>query len=137
MGEVTAMGEPSKHEAQLVAAARERGVVFVLDPEHELFTLEWHGPRDELIEDDIKADYEKVLAWLIGEEAKDIATVHSILPRLGDAGEIDWSQPLADWTKDQMTDFLLIAWRLLGETGHGRISKPAVFDETVGDPIPF
>ena len=133
------MDGPSNHEAQLVAAARERGVVFVLDPEHELFTLEWPGPRDELIEDDIKENYEEVLAWLIAEEAKDIAIVHSILPRLADTAGIDWSQPLSDWSQDQMTGFLLIAWRLLVEAERtpDRALKPAVFEEKVGDPPPF
>ena len=127
---------------EIVTAARERGVVFVLDPEHELFTLEWHGPRDELIEDGIKENYEEVLAWLIAEEAKEIAIVHSILPRLADTG-VDWSQPLAAWTKGQMTGFLLIVRRLLGEAGRVRDQdgpgspKPAVFDEKVGDPCPF
>ena len=35
----------------IVAAARERGVIFVLDPERTLFTLDWRGPHDPLIEE--------------------------------------------------------------------------------------
>jgi hypothetical protein len=73
----------------------------------------------------------------------DSAVVRSILPALADQAGIDWAQPLAAWSSDTMTRFLLLAWRLIGEAeavrdhSPGRILKPAEFDERNGDPIPF
>ena len=48
----------------IVAAAREEGVVFQLAPEGDLFTLEWRGPVDPLIEAAIRANYEAILDLL-------------------------------------------------------------------------
>jgi hypothetical protein len=77
----------------------------------------------------------------------DVAVVTSIQPELADKAEIDWSQPLASWPKEVMTDFLMLAWRLISEAealrDHGpggilrRKEKEAEYDEKVGDPIPF
>jgi hypothetical protein len=73
----------------------------------------------------------------------DSAVVRSILPALADQAGIDWTQPLAAWSSDTMTGFLLLAWHLLGEAetardhGPGKILKKAEFDEKTGDPIPF
>jgi hypothetical protein len=73
----------------------------------------------------------------------DVAVVRSILPALADKAGIDWALPLQAWSKDQMTSFLMVAWRLLGEAeterdhGPGRILKRAEFDEKTGDRIPF
>jgi hypothetical protein len=41
--------------------------VFDLDSEHSLFTLEWRGPFDPLIDEAIRGNYEAILAWLIRE----------------------------------------------------------------------
>jgi hypothetical protein len=51
----------------IVAAARERGVIFDLAPERDLFTLEWRGPVDPLIDEAIRDNYEAILAYLIRE----------------------------------------------------------------------
>ena len=73
----------------------------------------------------------------------DVAVVRSILPALADQAGIDWSQPLAAWSSDVMTGFLLLAWRLISEAeivrdhGPGTILKKAEFDEKTGDPVPF
>ena len=45
----------------------------------------------------------------------DVAAVSSILPLLADQAAIDWSQPLAAWSKDAMTNFLLLAWQLINK----------------------
>jgi hypothetical protein len=42
----------------------------------------------------------------------DVAVIRSILPTLADQVKIDWARPLADWSKDEMTGFLLHAWLL-------------------------
>lgn len=65
----------------------------------------------------------------------DVAVIRSILPALAEGSAIDWSQPLASWSPDMMTNFLLSAWRLIraAETardhGPGHILKRAEFDE--------
>src|SRR6516165_243795 len=52
----------------------------------------------------------------------DVAVVTSILPMLADQAGIDWSLPLEAWSKDVMTNFLLMAWRLISaaETARDR-----------------
>lgn len=73
----------------------------------------------------------------------DVAVIRSILPALADGSAIDWSQPLASWSPDMMTNFLLSACRLIRaaetarDNGPGHILKRAEFDEKTGDPIPF
>ena len=51
----------------IVAAARERGVAFVLAADRALFTLAWRGPHDPLIDRAVRDNYETILAWLIRE----------------------------------------------------------------------
>jgi hypothetical protein len=89
-------------------------------------------------------DQEETVRWTsLSPDPCDVAVVRSILPTLADQAGIDWNLPLAAWSKDQMTDFLMVAWRLIGETetvrdhGPGRILKKSEFNERVGDPIPF
>jgi hypothetical protein len=73
----------------------------------------------------------------------DVAAVTSILPMLADKAGVDWELPLKAWSKNEMTNFLLMAMRLI-ETAEvardsGKIlrqSQPE-FDEKAGDPIPF
>ena len=48
----------------IVRAAREAGVVFQLSPEGDLFTLEWRGPVDPLIEAAIRDNYDAILDLL-------------------------------------------------------------------------
>jgi hypothetical protein len=73
----------------------------------------------------------------------DTAVVRSTLPTLADQASIDWTQPLAAWSSDIMTNFLMLAWRLIGEAetirdhGPGKILKRAEFNEKTGDPIAF
>jgi hypothetical protein len=55
----------------VVATARSRGVVFTLAPDRALFTLDWRGPFDPLLERAIKDNYAAVLALLISEAEGD------------------------------------------------------------------
>jgi hypothetical protein len=41
--------------------------------------------------------------------------ITSILSELADKVAIDWSQPLVTWSRDTKVDFLMLAWRLIGE----------------------
>ena len=73
----------------------------------------------------------------------DVAVVGSILSALADTAKIDWSLPLSAWSKDTMTNFLMLAWQFMRDAEHardhgpGKILKKAEFDEKTGDPIPF
>jgi hypothetical protein len=42
-----------------------------------------------------------------------VAVVTSVLPKLAVTADIDWALPLLGWSKDQMTNFLLKAWKLI------------------------
>ena len=73
----------------------------------------------------------------------DVAVVSSILPTLADKAGVDWSLPLSAWSKDIMTNFLMLAWQFMRDAEHardhgpGKILRKAEFDEKTGDPIPF
>ena len=51
----------------IIASARGAGVVFFLSPDADLFTIEWRGPYDRLIDEAIRDNYDDILAWLIRE----------------------------------------------------------------------
>jgi hypothetical protein len=69
----------------------------------------------------------------------DVAAIESILPLLSEQPGLDWSQPLTAWSREQMTEFLLLARRLVDQAeiaaNQGKILRPskAEFD----DPVPF
>ncbi|RXH34362.1 hypothetical protein XH99_01035 [Bradyrhizobium nanningense] len=70
----------------------------------------------------------------------DVAAVKSILPLLADQAGIDWSKPLETWSKDTMTDFLLLAWRLVSAADVAREHGPGILRKAntkVVDSIPF
>lgn len=52
----------------------------------------------------------------------DVAAVTSILPTLADGTAIDWTLPLKAWSKDDMTNFLLMAMRLINAAEAARDS---------------
>jgi hypothetical protein len=54
----------------------------------------------------------------------DVAVVHSILPALAELAAIDWSQPLAAWSKDTMVSFLLLTWQLINKAEVARDHAP-------------
>jgi hypothetical protein len=69
----------------------------------------------------------------------DVAAVTSTLPTLADKAAIDWSRPLEAWSKDEMTNFLLMAMRLINaaETARdgGKILRKS--EPEFNDPIPL
>ena len=73
----------------------------------------------------------------------DVAVVTSILPMLADQAGIDWSLPLEAWSKDVMTNFLLMAWRLISaaETARDRGAGKKILQKSElaesNNPIPF
>jgi hypothetical protein len=73
----------------------------------------------------------------------DVAVVSSILPTLADNAGIDWALPLSAWSKDVMTNFLMLAWQLIRDAEHardhgpGKILRKAEINWETGDPLPF
>jgi hypothetical protein len=54
----------------------------------------------------------------------DVAVVTSIMPKLAETAGIDWSLPLQAWSKDMMTNFLMLAWKLINESECARDRGP-------------
>jgi hypothetical protein len=54
----------------------------------------------------------------------DVAVITSILPTLADQAGIDWALPLSAWSKDTMTNFLLLAWQLIDNAEAARDHGP-------------
>ena len=71
----------------------------------------------------------------------DVAIVRAILPQFTDQAGIDWAMPLADWSEDVMTDFLLLAWQLITKAeaalnhGPGKIIRRSQMEPN--DAVPF
>jgi hypothetical protein len=71
----------------------------------------------------------------------DVAVVSSVLPALADQAVVDWSLPLSAWSKDVMTNFLLLAWQLMNKAetardhGPGKIVGKSKDWDTKGDDI--
>jgi hypothetical protein len=74
----------------------------------------------------------------------DVAVVKSILRELADTARIDWSLPLASWSPDTMTGFLMLAWKLIIQAeaardhGPGKILKKSeVTRDEMAQEVPF
>jgi hypothetical protein len=73
----------------------------------------------------------------------DVAVVRSILPALGENAGIDWSLPVAAWSKDVMVSFLLLAWQLITKAeiardqGPGKIFRKSELLGQMNNPVPF
>jgi hypothetical protein len=69
----------------------------------------------------------------------DVAAVTSILPTLADKAGVDWELPLKALSKGEMTNFLLMAMRLIDAAevarDSGQILRKSEADPS--DPIPF
>jgi len=70
----------------------------------------------------------------------DSAIVLSILPKLADQSAIDWSKPLAEWSREEMAGFVGLAWRLIDEARAALDRMPdAILHKPAGisNDIPF
>jgi hypothetical protein len=96
-------------------------------------------------------DPEKAVRMVeLSPSPRDVAVIRSILPTLADQVQIDWARSLADWSQDEMTSFLLVAWQLANnaeatlERGSGQILRKRKPDpgrqnekDTLDEEIPF
>jgi hypothetical protein len=73
----------------------------------------------------------------------DVAVVRSVLGELADTAGIDWSKPLASWSPDTMTGFLMLAWNLINKAetardhGPGRILRKSEVADEMAQQVPF
>jgi hypothetical protein len=71
----------------------------------------------------------------------DSAIVLSILPTLADQSAIDWSKPLAEWSREEMAGFVRSAWRLIDEAKAALDRVPDAIlhkpERELSDGIPF
>ncbi len=69
----------------------------------------------------------------------DASVVASILPTLAETAGVDWELPLKAWSKDTMTNFLLLAWQLIRKAeaalNQGQVLQPSVDWDKTGDTI--
>jgi hypothetical protein len=84
---------------------------------------------------------ETVLLGGFSPSPADVAVVRSILPLLADQAGIDWSKPLAAWSKEMMTDFVLLAWQLIRKAEVAHDHGPGILrksnNEKAETAIPF
>lgn len=165
MGRVIAMGELSEKEdewqrkatAAAIAGARKIALASgprMNTPVGRLTDHEWGMIAAAVIFGWIEVRVQQAIAEGLDQEQAvrltgfspdpcDVAVVASILPTLADNAGIDWSLSLSGWSKDTMTNFLMLAWQLMRDAEHardhgpGKILKKAEFDEKTGDIIPF
>ena len=87
----------------------------------------------------IRTRYQQAIAE--GPSPCDSAIVLSILPKLADQSAIDWSKPLAEWSREEMASFVGLAWRLIDEARAALDRMPdAILHKPAGDlsdDIPF
>jgi hypothetical protein len=88
-------------------------------------------------------DQEELVRTIAREPSPgDVAVIHSILPVLADRVAIDWSKPMASWSKGEMTRFLLAAWQLANsaevalDQGSGGILRKSDERGELNDEIP-
>jgi hypothetical protein len=68
----------------------------------------------------------------------DVAAARSILPDLCDQAKVDWSLPLSAWTKETMTDFVLLTWKLMNQAEAARDAGPGIIQKSsLQDELPF
>jgi hypothetical protein len=83
---------------------------------------------------------ETVLLGGFSPSPADVAVVRSILTALADRADVDWSKPLAAWSKDTMTDFILLAWRLITKADVAHAHEPGILrksNERIENDISF
>jgi hypothetical protein len=153
------MGAISKHEddwqakatAQAIAEARkivEDNAALKVAPVGRLSDLQWGWIIAAALFGWVIKRCEQAIAEGISHEEAvrmleldpspgEVAVARSILPDLVQA-KIDWSQPLASWSKETMTDFVLLTWKLLNRAEMARDAGPGIVQKaTLQDEFPF
>jgi hypothetical protein len=129
MGKLSEQEDQWQREATASAVAAARATAqgqdrLAVTPAGRLSDEQWGWVISAAIFDWIKTRYRQAIAEGLAQEAhvtrmtpspRDSAIVRSILPTLADQATIDWSKPLASWSRNEMAGFIDLAWTLLDE----------------------
>jgi hypothetical protein len=159
MGEIFKREDEWQRRATAAAIAGARKIALntaglAATPAGKLSDLQWGWIAAAVIFEWITVRLEQAIAEGLSDEATvralsvipspcDIAVVRAILPRLAETTAPDWSAPLKDWSKDTMTEFLMVAWQLIHKAqiardqGPGRIIRKRPADDEMADAVPF
>jgi len=159
MGELTKREDEWQRQATAAAIAAARRVVLGEEaainrnvPIGRLSDLEWGWVVTAVIFGWIKARAEQATAEGLDVEQAirlttldpnpwDVGAISAILPQLADTADLDWSKPLAEWSREDMSSFLATAHALIRKAviardlGGGPIARKA--KDVPSDPIPF
>jgi hypothetical protein len=90
----------------------------------------------------VEADVEKMIRAGLNPDPWDFGAIASILPKLADTREIDWTKPLAEWSREGIVQFLQTALALVRNAiacrdngGCGITRKPEEIPD-FNDPLP-
>jgi hypothetical protein len=153
------MGKLSENEdrwqaeatAKAVAAARSIAQSQLANtPAGRLGDQQWGWVVSAAIFAWIQTRYRQAVAEGLAQEAHvtrmdpspcDSAIVLSILPALADQSAIDWSKPLAEWSREEMAGFVGLAWRLIDEAKAALDQVPNTIlhkpERELSDDVPF
>jgi hypothetical protein len=127
MGKLSENEDRWQAEATANAVAEARAIAqsqLANTPAGRLSDQQWGWIISAAIFACIRTRYQQAVAKGLAKEAHvtrmdpspcDSAIVLSILPKLADQSAIDWSKPLAEWSREEMAGFVGLAWRLIDE----------------------
>ena len=127
MGKLSEQEDAWQAEATADAVAGARSIAqsqagLANTPAGKLSDLQWGWVISAAIFAWIKTRYRQAIAEGLASEGhvtqmepspRDGAIVQSILPMLADQAKVDWSKPLAGWSKQEMTGFVEQALQLI------------------------
>jgi hypothetical protein len=127
MGKLSEQEDAWQQEATATAVAAARATALGQDrlamtPAGKLSDEQWGWVISAAIFSWIETRYRQAIAEGLAPEAhvtrmtpspRYSAIVRSILPTLADQATIDWSKPLANWSRNEMAGFIDLAWILL------------------------
>ncbi|WP_439370962.1 hypothetical protein [Bradyrhizobium sp. DASA03120] len=157
MGEVPEKEDEWQRQATAAAIAEARRAVgsapLLNTPVGRLNDREWGWIVCGVIFGWIQTRYQQAIAECLDPEELmraiehspspgDVAAARSVLPLLAGKSGIDWSKPLMAWSKDEMTNFVLMVRQLIDQAaltrdqGAAQLRRPSL-DEKNGDAIHF
>ncbi len=153
MGKLAMTDDELQAEATAAAIAAARTVAQgqpANTPAGQLSDQQWSWIAVAAIFGWIQARYQQAISLDLEKEPHvtrmdpspcDGAIILSVLPRLADQAGIDWGRPVAEWSKEEMANFVGLAWRLIDEakaalnrTSPGILQRPA---NNLSDDVPF
>jgi hypothetical protein len=159
MGEISKNEDEWQRKATAAAIAGARKVAagsgpLINTPVGRLSDLQWGWIVTAIIFEWITVRVEQAIEEGLNDEATvrsiavipppcDVAVVRSVLPKLAETVDVDWSLSLQNWSKETMAKFLMAAWQLIHNSeiacdqGPGRIIRKQSVNDEMADAVPF